>query len=371
VSDLVVTPFTPALGTGRALRTYGVVRALASLGPIDVLYAVFGDDEPGPEYRAIEDARLHAVRPSRGPRRALEYLAARRDGVPHSFARGVSPELRESAAELAEAPGRGRVVADGPIAAAALRELAGHRPVIYNAQNLESAFRHSLGERGLGSRRTLERFERGLLERFSESWMVSAADLKGALALAPGATLRYVPNAVDVQAIRPAPAAGDARALFVADFTYLPNRNALRFLVDEVLPRVWRELPEARLTVVGRGLDRPPADERVEPFGFVPDLGPVYASAACVVVPLLEGGGSPLKFIEALAFGVPVVATPLAAAGLEAEAGEHYLEAEEPDAFAAAVVRVMREGGAGLADKGRRLVEESYSIEALARVISA
>jgi len=262
-------------------------------------------------------------------------------------------------------------VADGPIAAAALRKLAERRPVIYNAHNVESAFRHSLGERGLGSQRSLARFERGLLERAAESWMVSPADVERARVLAPGASLRYVPNAVDVQTIRAAPAAAGGHVLFVADFTYAPNRNALRFLVDEVLPRVWRELPHARLVVAGRGMDETPTDERVEALGFVTDLGSAYARAACVAVPLLEGGGSPLKFVEALAFGVPVVATPLAAAGLEAAAGEHYLEADGADAFAAAVVRVLREGAADLAVRGRRLVEERYSIEALARMIAA
>ena len=369
MSDLVVTPFTPALGTGRALRTYAVVRALASLGPADVLYAVFDGEEPGPEFRAIDGVELHAVRSSRGLHRAREYLAARRDGVPHSFARGVSPELREAAEE--RAVGAERLVADGPIAAAALRDLAGRRPVIYNAHNVESAFRHSLGERGVGSRRSLARFESGLFERARESWLVSPADVERARALAPGAELRYVPNAIDAAAIRPATGAAGSGLLFVADFTYAPNRNALGFLADDVLPRVWNELPESRLVLAGRGLDRPPRDERVEALGFVADLRSAYDGAACVAVPLLEGGGSPLKFLEALAYGVPVVATPLAAAGLEANAGEHYLEADGAEAFAAAVVRVLREGAAEVAARGRRLVEERYSIEALARAIAA
>ena len=55
-------------------------------------------------------------------------------------------------------------------------------------------------------------------------------------------------------------------------------------------------------------------------------------------MPLLTGGGSPLKFVEALAYGLPVVATPHAAAGLEAaRAGEHYREADGPEAFADAL----------------------------------
>ena len=104
--------------------------------------------------------------------------------------------------------------------------------------------------------------------------MVSDADLDGALALCPDARLRYVPNVVDVAAITPVTASvGARRALFVANFAYAPNRYGMRFLLDEVFPRVWAELPDARLALVGGGLERPPsADARVETLGFVDDL---------------------------------------------------------------------------------------------------
>ncbi len=196
--------------------------------------------------------------------------------------------------------------------------------------------------------------------------MPTAHDLAGARALAPSATLRLVPNVVDVAAIRPVGAPGGTTAVMVADFTYAPNREGLEFLVREVLPRAWESVPELRLDVVGRGLgDRPPGDERVRHLGFVPSLAELYEHAACAVVPLLSGGGSPLKFVEALAYGVPVVATPRAAAGLEAVPGEHYLEGADGPAFAAALVEAIR-GGAATAAAGRALAEREYSIEALA-----
>ena len=127
--------------------------------------------------------------------------------------------------------------------------------------------------------------------------------------------------------------------IFVASFFYAPNRNGLRFLLEEVFPRVWAELPDARLTLVGAGLpEMPDTDPRVERLGFVDDLGAAYASASCAVVPLLQGGGTPLKFIEALAYGLPVVATPRAAAGLEVSDGRDCLIAEHAEPFAAALI---------------------------------
>lgn len=371
MASLIVTTFTPALSTGRDLRTYGVLRALARLGPVDLAYVVFGPSEPSPEYEGIEGLRLHAIEPSRGLLRGLTYARLRMGGVVKPYARGVSPELVAAARRLANAPGRGRVVADGPTAAAALTPLARSRPVIYNSHNVESAFRPVV-EPGTWTPRTLTAFERRVFETMAESWMVSRADMERARAIAPGARLRHVPNAVDVEAIEPVtPDSREQRALFVADFTYAPNRLALDFLLDEVLPKVWKELPEARLVLVGRGLEELHRhDERVEVAGFVEDLRTRYEEAACAVVPLLHGGGSPLKFTEALAYGLPVVATPLAAAGLEVRAGEHYLEGADAALFAQALVRVLSQGAPDVAARGRELVERRYSIEALVEALA-
>lgn len=368
--DLLVTTHTPVLRSGQAVRTYGVARALAAHRPLTLLYVRFGAEQPDDAFASIGGLELREVVPSRGPRRLRAYARARLAGVPDGFARGVSRELAASAAALAAEEGRGRVVADGPITAAALAGLARRRPVIYNAHNLESAFRGELDGLGRRDARALRRFERGLLERAQESWMVSPADLEGARRLCPAARLRYVPNVVDVSAIAPVtPAPGARTAIFVANFGYRPNRGALDFLAAEVMPRVWRELPDARLLLVGGGLEHPPHDPRIEALGFIEDLAAAYAQASCAVVPLLQGGGTPLKLIEALAYGLPVLATPRAAAGLAVRDGEHCLIADGGEAFASALVRVLRDGAPQLAVNGRRLAAERYSIEALSELL--
>lgn len=371
--DLLVTTHTPVLRSGQALRTYGVGRALAAQGGLTLLYARFGAEEPDAAFRAIPGIELCEVVPSRGTQRALTYAGARLSGVPSDFARGISSELASEAARLAAEPERGRVIADGPIAAAALARLAHQRPVIYNAHNLESGFRHELGDRGAHERKRMRAFERDLLARSSECWMVSKAEIAAARELCPDARLRYVPNVVDVAAIAPvAPLTPARRAIFVASFTYPPNLGGVRFLLDEVFPRVWAELPDARLALAGAGLAEPPSgDPRVETLGFIEDLRAAYASASCALVPLLEGGGTPLKFIEALAYGLPVVATAQAASGLEVRDGEHCLIGRDDEQFAAALVRVLRDGAPELGRCGRELVAERYSIEALTGLLAA
>jgi polysaccharide biosynthesis protein PslH len=372
VRDLLVTTHTPVLRSGQAMRTYGVARALAAHGGLTLLYTRFGASEPDEAFRAIQGIELCEVVPSRSLCRLRVYMAARLGGVPLTFARGISRELAAETARLAEEPGRGRVIADGPIAAAALARLARRRPVIYNAHNIESSFRHELPAHSAHENRAMHSFERRLLARSCESWIVSRSDMAAAHELCPEARLRYVPNVVDVGAIAPvSPAVDERRALFVASFAYEPNRNGLRFLLEEVFPRVWTELPDARLTLVGMGLENSPSsDPRVETLGFVEDLRTAYANASCAVVPLLQGGGSPLKFVEALAYGLPVVATARAAAGLEVRDGEHCLIANGGKEFARALVRVLRDGAPELARRGREQVERSYSVQALSALLA-
>jgi glycosyltransferase involved in cell wall biosynthesis len=355
------------------MRSYGIVRALAAGRGVDLLYTRFDAPEPDPAYRAIEGIRLHESISSRRLRRAARYGAALAAGVPDWIARAVSPELAGAAARLAAAPDRGRVIADGPVAAATLAGLAAKRPVIYNAHNLESGFRSQISVAEARGVERLRRFERAVLARSAESWMVSRADMEGARELCPEARLRFVPNVVDAAAIEPVTELAPARrALFVATFTYAPNRAGLAFLLERVFPRVWRELPDAELVLVGRGLEQSPStDPRVRTMGFVEDLQPLYAEARCAVVPLLQGGGTPLKLVEALAHALPIVATPLAVQGLEdVRDGEHCLIAADEEAFASALVSVLRNGAQDLGRSGRQLALERYSIESLSALLA-
>ena len=126
------------------------------------------------------------------------------------------------------------------MATVALRPLARRRPVIYSANNLESAFRPRPRPR-LGVAPPAGGVRAAPAGRAAaETWMPSRADFEGARELAPTATLRYVPNVVDVAAIDARrPPADLPEALLVGNSAYAPNREGLDWLLDEVMPRVW------------------------------------------------------------------------------------------------------------------------------------
>ena len=168
--------------------------------------------------------------------------------------------LRRAGGRSCEARGRarrGRVIADGPIRATALARLARARPVIYNAHNLESGFRHDLG--GRGSEPASAPSSAGCSNaRPNRGW--SARPISPARAV-PDAHLRYVPNvAVDVAAIEPvsSPAAERAGRCFHGQLRLrAPDPNGLHFLLERVSAGV-AKLPDARLDVVGGAASRPP-----------------------------------------------------------------------------------------------------------------
>lgn len=360
MTTVLVSSMTPRLGSGVALRTYGVTAALARLGPVEIRYIAFGARAPSPEYGRLPGVTLTGLGASRGVARGLTFARARIRRVPRDLARGISAELAGAVADVSPEV---RIIADGPVPAAALMPIARRRPIIYLAHNLESS-----GFRGADPRGTLRRFERQTLETFAESWMATRADERGARALAPGTQTRYVPNVVDVGGIEPVAPVSTPRLLLVADFSYAPNREAVTFLANAVMPAIWSRDPQVRLRLVGRGLEDPPGDPRIEAAGFVPELRDAYTDVAVVLVPLLRGGGSPLKFVEGLAYGLPVVATTHAAGLLEeGTPGRDFVVAGDAETFAGAVLERLRDrrGSAEIGAAGRELAERCYSVESL------
>jgi glycosyltransferase involved in cell wall biosynthesis len=96
--------------------------------------------------------------------------------------------------------------------------------------------------------------------------------------------------------------------------------------------------------------------------GGVPNVAEYYGKATVAVVPLRSGGGTRLKILEAMAFGVPVVSTSVGCEGLQVEHGKHLLIADEPSAFVDAIGSLFEDAALrpALVSSARRLVEDNY-----------
>jgi glycosyltransferase involved in cell wall biosynthesis len=184
--------------------------------------------------------------------------------------------------------------------------------------------------------------------------------------------VHVVPNgtAVDELPFTPPSARTGHDVLFVGLMSHAPNVAAARFLAGEVMPRVWREEPAARLVLCGRSPAREVsalAGERVVVTGTVERVTPWLARAAVYANALFQGAGSSLKVPEALASGVPLVSTAVGVRGFPLVPGTHYARAEDAERFAREIVRALRSRAELDVQAARgRAVAEGYDWEAIA-----
>jgi glycosyltransferase involved in cell wall biosynthesis len=155
-----------------------------------------------------------------------------------------------------------------------------------------------------------------------------------------------VPNGVDRSYFAPYCGPRQAETLvFSGKMSYHANVAAALYLVEHILPRIWRKRPSVRLVLAGcdppRILRRLARNPRIELTGYVADLRPYIAQAQVAVCPLPYAVGIQNKVLEALALGTPVVASPCAIAGLQTVPGRDLLVADHPDTFASAVLHLL------------------------------
>lgn len=216
--------------------------------------------------------------------------------------------------------------------------------------------------------------EQRVLPQFDLITMVSAEDRRATLELLPdnSTSVEIVPNGVDCRKNRLTLAGKKPNALvFNGALTYSANYNAMKSFLTLIYPHIKREIPEVSLTITGStlGVDISglALDENVEMSGYLEDIRPVVSDASVCVVPIIEGGGTRVKILEAMALGTPVVATSKGAEGLDVINEEHIILADGPDEFARQVVRLLRNPTniKRMAENARRLVEEQYEWEAI------
>lgn len=322
-----------------------LARALALLGEVDLYARVFpveleGDDAP--RSRALEV--WHRVTlfgrgspsglPLRDPWRA-------RDAVPLG--------LRRALARAHRARPYDAVVACHAYAFGALDGLGGAVRVL-DEHNLEGRYARTVLRANPLERVAMERFERRAWRAADLVTCVREEDRR-VIARHAGGASAVVPNGVDLSAVSfRAPSARRGRAvLFVGALSHRPNVDACVALAREVLPRLLRAEPEAGLILCGRAPDatvRALAGERVTVTGTVPSTAPWLDEASVFANAIREGEGTSLKVIEAAAAGVPIVSTAVGARGFAMAHRTHLLRAEDPDAFAEAILATWRDPAA-------------------------
>jgi sugar transferase (PEP-CTERM/EpsH1 system associated) len=189
-------------------------------------------------------------------------------------------------------------------------------------------------------------YERRLAARFDHSVVCTAAERMDFERLIPGRPVTCVGNGTDLEYFAPRHGAKQPHSIvFTGIMDYLPNVDGAVWFCRDILPLIRARVHTATVTICGA---RPaPAVEALRQIpgvtvtGRVPDVRPFLATASVAVVPLRMARGIQNKLLEAMAMGLPVVATSCAFNGVEAPPEVHALVADEPEPFAAAVARVL------------------------------
>lgn len=181
---------------------------------------------------------------------------------------------------------------------------------------------------------------------------LSPEDLQRIRHRVPSARVVVVPNGSDHVPARPLtaarePSARPPRACFLANYAYPPNQDAVRWLLDAILPRIRRRVPGLELVLAGanlpRGLDPAALPAGVIPLGWVGELSRLWNSVDAVLCPLRIGGGVKVKVTDAVRGGNAVVSTSVGVEGLPRRVRGAIQVADGTDAFTAAAVRLIED----------------------------
>ncbi len=362
------------LDKGGKLRTWHLMRHLAPRH--EITYLSFSDpsethsDRDGMREVCAHLETVPRVDPAKGTWRF--YADAARhvvDPVPYAVAKYRSAAYRARLDRILKATTFDAIVCDFLVPIVNLPD-ALPAPSILFTHNVEAEIwrRHAETASNPIARRLLSqqwsrmlRFERSALRRFDLVLAVSDGDRQTFDRLYPGALrapVHVVQTGVDTVYFKPAGTSPDPAALvFTGSMDWLPNEDAMLFFCREILPRIRQAEPEVTLTIVGRtptpAVKRLADDHGVRVTGRVDDVRPYVANASVYVVPLRIGGGTRLKIFEAMSMGKAVVSTAIGAEGLPVTDGQDIAIADEPPAFADAVVRLLR------ADRERKALEDA------------
>ncbi|MGJ8642177.1 MAG: glycosyltransferase [Luteolibacter sp.] len=271
------------------------------------------------------------------------------------------------------------VICDFLFPATNFRNIKSKTPVILFQHNMEAMIWKRLAE---SSSNPIKRFYLNVQFRRFDKWEAKLSQILDGVITVSDDDTRYarsqykldnvrghVPTGVDAGHFAPRKEIlTDGNVIgFLGSMDWMANIQAVGYFVEKIYPRIRQANPDARFVVIGRN---PPGsiknlaknDSSITVTGSVEDVRPYLKECDLMVVPLLTGGGTRIKILEAMAMGVPVVSTTIGAEGLELVGGVDLEIADDADGFADVTTTLLSdtERRRALADAAHaRLVREN------------
>jgi len=366
-------PYPPRQGT--ALRNWGILRGLAAHHRVSLLTFAAPDQptEAPPPLTDIVERVAIIPQPARTTRdRLRDLLTTRR---PDLTLRLANPAFRQQMQDWLDTHAFDWLQVEGLEMAPYLDLLPTHDPaprlpsavyrlpsLAFDAHNCEYILQKRAGSADLHRPRRwpaalysaiqwrrLRRYEAAVCRRANLVIAVSEADAQALRGIVPTLDPLVIPNGITVAEYAAFTGTANLRQpafVFTGTMDFRPNVDGALWFAAEVWPRIRATLPEAHCYLVGRHPHRRLDTLREHPglviTGSVPDTRPYINAATVYIVPLLVGGGTRLKLLEATSMGKAIVSTTLGAEGFVRPEAAMQL-ADDPAAFAEACVRLARD----------------------------
>ena len=205
--------------------------------------------------------------------------------------------------------------------------------------------------------RRLKRYEAEIFDDFDVRSIISEPDR----ALFPHERrdeILIIPNGVDHDYFKPQDREKKYDLVFTGNMSYPPNVNAVEYLADEIMPIVWKALPETKLYIAGATPDpkvKKAASDRIVVSGWLDDIRDAYAQSRIFIAPMRIGTGLQNKLLEAMSMRLPAITSPLANASLGAKPDEEILVGSSAEEMAQHIITLLTDQV-----KAERLAQAGY-----------
>ena len=248
-------------------------------------------------------------------------------------------------------------------------------PIVLRSHNLEHVLQERIatGERNPIKKpyrrylaKQLKDYELAVLDRLDGVAAISAADAEQFKGHGTRTPIAIIPFGVDLKEYTHELPDGSPTFFHLGSMDWLPNLEGIRWLLDQVWPRVIKKHPKARLHLAGNKMPKDLLDAEVPGVTFtgrVNDADAFMARHQAMVVPLFSAGGMRVKIIEGMAMGQAVISTPVGAEGIECTDGHDILLARTASGFAEAIGSLLDDPARvkSLGRNARALIKARYS----------
>lgn len=197
---------------------------------------------------------------------------------------------------------------------------------------------------------------------------MSDSDKKDMEKLSPGLSIDIVPNGIDINYFSKKEKKEESlkKVLYVGNFTWLQNTEAVKILVNDVWPKIKKFLPNTKLWIVGTHMNseiKSLVSKDIEITERLEDIRDAYKNASVLVAPIKGPGGTRLKILEAMASALPVVTTSVGAEGLGVSDNNEALIKDGLDNLTDAAIQVLKDAALAkrLGERGKDFVEKNYT----------